>query len=76
MAYTYSLCEEFRAGDGLQQGAAAVRVGKREMDLKGEYWTNMKTQGYLILIRRSRKEANSFDDAVSMVGLTPWKNFS
>jgi hypothetical protein len=76
LAYIYSLCEEFRAGDGMQQGAAEVRaVGKRDVELRGEYWTNMNTRGRLILTRRSQQEVNSFDEAVSAYGSTPWKTF-
>ena len=49
LVYVYSLREEFRAGEGVQQGAAEVRViGQQGDELRGEYWTNTKTRGRLI----------------------------
>lgn len=77
LAYIYSLREEFRAGEGVQQGAAEVRVvGQRADELRGEYWTNTKTRGRLILTRRSSQEVGSFQEAKSKLSRTPWRDFT
>ena len=76
LAYIYSLREEFRAGEGVQQGAAEVRVvGQRAHELRGEYWTNTKTRGRLILAHRSPQEVRSFQEARSRWSRTEWRDF-
>lgn len=76
LAYVYSLREEFRAGEGVQQGTAEVRViGRQGNELRGEYWTNTKTRGRLILTRRSSQEVDSFQEAKSKWNRTPWRTF-
>lgn len=76
LVYVYSLREEFRAGEGVQQGTAEVRViGRQGDELRGEYWTNTKTRGRLILIRRSSQEVGSFQEAKSKWNRTPWRTF-
>jgi hypothetical protein len=76
LAYVYSLREEFRAGEGVQQGAAEVMVvGRPGEELRGEYWTNTKTRGRLILTRRSPEGISSFKDAKSKWNRTPWRDF-
>ena len=76
LVYVYSLREEFRAGEGVQQGAAEVRIIGRHCDeLRGEYWTNTKTSGRLILARRSSQEVGSFHEAKSKWTRAPWQSF-
>jgi len=76
LAYVYSLREEFRAGEGVQQGAAEVRIiGRQGDELRGEYWTNTKTRGRLILARQSTQEVGSFQEAKSRWNRTPWRDF-
>lgn len=76
LAYVYSLREEFRAGEGVQQGAAEVRIiGRQGDELRGEYWTNTKTRGRLILARQSTQEVDSFQEAKSRWNRTPWRDF-
>lgn len=77
LVYLYSLCEEFRAGGGTQQGAAEVRlVGKKADELRGEYWTNMKTRGRVIVRRQSRHAVASFQEATSNWSKVSWTSFS
>ncbi|MEO8736583.1 MAG: hypothetical protein ABI380_08590 [Edaphobacter sp.] len=76
LVYVYSLREEFRAGEGVQQGTAEVRfIGPQGDELRGEYWTNSKTRGRLILTRRSSQEVGSFQEAKSKWNQTPWRTF-
>jgi hypothetical protein len=75
LAYLYSLREEFKAGEGVQEGAAELRVlGKRTNELKGEYWTNMNTSGRLILTHQSSEAVESFQEARSR-WKSDWQNF-
>lgn len=76
LVYVYSLREEFRAGEGMQQGAAEVQViGSQARELRGEYWTNTETRGRLILSRRSSKEVSSFNEASSKWPHDQWQAF-
>ncbi len=76
LIYLYSLREEFRAGEGTQQGAAELRiVGKSDNELRGEYWTNTQTRGRIILRHRSSKEVESFRDAKSKWKPSSWLTF-
>ena len=73
LAYIYSLRDEFRAGDGVQQGAAEVSVVGRQ--LRGEYWTNTNTRGRLILSIRGKAKVASFQEAKQKWG-NVWQGFS
>jgi hypothetical protein len=64
LSYIYSIREAFRAGLGSQQGAAEVRVlGQSNDELRGEYWTNTRTCGRIILKHASTELVDSFDAA-------------
>jgi SMODS-associating 2TM, beta-strand rich effector domain len=77
LSYVYSLRDEFRAGMGTQQGAAELRLigGGASPELRGEYWTNTKTRGRLILRRSSDDLVGSFDDARQRWPLAQWPMF-
>lgn len=76
LVYMYSLKEAFRAGEGTQQGAAEIQIsGKKKLEMRGEYWTNTKTGGRLILSRCSPVTTDSFEEANEKWPLTNWKNF-
>jgi hypothetical protein len=76
LSYVYSLREEFRAGMGTQQGAAELRLVKGALpELKGEYWTNTKTSGRLILRRCSNDLVASFDSARQKWPVAQWPTF-
>lgn len=77
LAYIYSLREEFRAGEGTQQGAAEGRVtGAASKEFRGEYWTNTKTRGRLILTRRSAQCTASFDEVHAKWPKAGWRKFN
>ena len=64
VSYVYALREEFRAGQGTQQGAAELRFIEEQIpELRGQYWTNMNTSGRLLLRRCSKHTVRSFNDA-------------
>lgn len=76
LSYIYSLREEYRAGLGSQQGAAELRViGERTKELRGEYWTNTKTRGRLLLRRCSNESVHSFSDAREKWPIARWPSF-
>jgi hypothetical protein len=76
LSYVYSLREEFRAGQGNQQGAAELRLVRGpNQELRGEYWTNTKTRGRLLLRRRSGHLVNSFGDARNRWPVEQWPKF-
>jgi hypothetical protein len=76
LSYVYSLREEFRAGMGNQQGAAELRlVGGVNQELRGEYWTNTKTRGRLLLRRCSDTLVDSFSDARERWPIAQWPKF-
>jgi predicted pore-forming effector associated with SMODS systems len=76
LSYVYSLREEFRAGQGAQQGAAELRLaGKRIQELRGEYWTNMNTSGRLLLRRCSNEPTYSFKEACEKWPPDNWPKF-
>ena len=76
LSYVYSLREEFRAGMGNQQGAAELRLVKGgQPELRGEYWTNTKTRGRLLLRRCSARTVGSYDDARSKWPVAQWPKF-
>lgn len=76
LSYIYSLREEFRAGQGSQQGAAELRViGRERQELRGEYWTNTKTGGRLLLMRCSNEVVYSFGDARERWPIAQWPQF-
>lgn len=76
LIYIYSLRDEFRAGEGVQQGAAEVQVtGPKGFELRGEYWTNTKTRGRLILSHRSSYAVSSFREAKAKFHDQLWRRF-
>lgn len=76
LIYLYSLNEAFRAGEGTQQGAAEIQIGgKHTLEMRGEYWTNTKTRGRVILTRRSPLISGSFEEACERWPPATWKNF-
>jgi len=76
LSYVYSLREEFRAGLGGQQGSAELRlVGGTRPELRGEYWTNTKTRGRVLLRRCSAELVDSFADARSKWPVDQWPKF-
>lgn len=77
LSYVYSLREEFRAGMGTQQGAAELRLIKGDApELRGEYWTNTKTSGRLILRRCSNDLVASFHSAQEKWPVAQWPTFN
>ncbi len=76
LSYVYSLREEFRAGLGGQQGAAELRlIGGANQELRGEYWTNTKTRGRLLVKHCSKQLVDSFGDAREKWPLAQWPRF-
>lgn len=76
LAYIYSMSEEFRAGQGVQQGAAEVSlISGRPWRFKGEYWTNTKTRGRLILEWKAEEFVTSFTDAEARWDVANWCKF-
>jgi hypothetical protein len=75
LSYMYGLREEFSAGAGTQQGAAELRLHNHCSELRGEYWTNTKTRGRLLVQHRSRKLAVSFGDAAAKWPVAEWPRF-
>ncbi|MBP6390549.1 MAG: hypothetical protein KA175_02885 [Flavobacteriales bacterium] len=77
LAYIYSLRDEFSAGSGRQQGAGFLRVVRGTHDeMNGEYWTNTKTQGRLLLRRVSSEEIASYITAQKSYPASKWPRFS
>lgn len=76
LSYVYSLREEFRAGQGNQQGAAELRVSGKRAELRGEYWTNMKTSGRVLLRRCSHQVLPSFNDVSEKWPTENWPTFN
>jgi predicted pore-forming effector associated with SMODS systems len=75
LSYVYSLREEFRAGQGNQQGAAELRVSGKRRELRGQYWTNMNTSGRVLLRRCSNQVVHSFNDACEKWPSDTWPKF-
>ncbi|QQR85910.1 MAG: hypothetical protein IPJ76_15065 [Flavobacteriales bacterium] len=76
LTYIYSLRDEFTAGSGKQQGAGVLRVVRgTHLEMNGEYWTNTKTQGRLILRHVSSSEAVSFSSVRKDSSISNWPRF-
>jgi hypothetical protein len=76
LVYVYSLREEFKAGEGAQQGAAEVRiVFEPNLEMRGEYWTNTETRGTLLLRRQTDEHVTSFESAAAKWKVSRWPSF-
>lgn len=76
LSYIYALRDEFRAGQGHQQGAAELRLthAKRQ-ELRGEYWTNTKTRGRVLLRKYSSTLVHTFGEAAQKRAISEWPQF-